>query len=67
MKTFGWILIVFAILNFLVFIVAASSGDAESAGGKIAAALMLGVLGAFLVHRGKQKEQEQQDRDEWNK
>ena len=67
MKTFGWILIVFAILNFLVFIVAASSGDAESASGKIVAALMLGVLGAFLVHRGKQKEQEQQEKDEWNK
>ena len=63
MKTFGWVLIVFAILNFLVFIVAASSGDAEAAGGKIGAALLLGVL----VHRGKQKEQEQQDRDEWNK
>lgn len=67
MKTFGWVLIVFAILNFLVFIVAASSGDAEAAGGKIGAALLLGVLGAYLVHRGKQKEQEQQDRDEWNK
>ncbi|MBQ2187454.1 MAG: hypothetical protein II401_02680 [Bacteroidales bacterium] len=67
MKTFGWVLIVFAILNFIVFLVAASSGSTDAAGGQIGAALLLGVLGAFLVHRGKQKEQEQKDREEWNK
>lgn len=67
MKTAGWILIVFAILNFIVFLIAASSGTADAAGGKIGSALVLGVLGAFLVHRGKQKEQEQKDREEWNK
>ena len=28
---------------------------------------MLGVLGAYLVHRGKQKEQEEKNREKWNK
>ena len=67
MKTAGWIFIVFAILNFVVFLAAISTGNAEAAGRKIGGALMCGVLGAYLVHRGKQKEQEQKDRDEWNK
>lgn len=66
MKTAGWIFVVFAILNFIVFIIAAAGGQAEAAGTKIGGAIMLGVLGAFLIHRGKQKEQEEKDREKWN-
>ena len=67
MKAFGWVLIVFAILNFFAFIAALSLDNADAAGSKIGGALICGVLGAYLVHRGKQKEQEQIDREEWNK
>lgn len=67
MKVFGWILIVLAAFNFIVFIGALSIGRAEDASTQISAALMFGVLGAYLVHRAKQKKQEQIDRDEWNK
>lgn len=67
MKTLGWIFIVFAILNFIVFLAAIYMGNADAAGMKIGGALINGVLGAYLVHRGRQKDQEQKDRDEWNK
>ena len=53
MKVAGWIFVVFAILNFIVFITAMAMGEAEAAGSKIGGAIMLGV------HRGKQKEQEE--------
>ena len=67
MKVAGWIFVVFAILNFIVFIAAMAMGEAEAAGSKIGGAIMLGVLGAYLVHRGKQKEQEGKNREKWNK
>ncbi len=67
MKVAGWIFVVFAILNFIVFIAAMAMGEAEAAGSKIGGAIMLGVLGAYLVHRGKQKEQEEKNREKWNK
>lgn len=66
MKTAGWIFIVFAILNFVVFVIASAAGESEAAGTKIGAAIMLGVLGAYLIHRGNQKEQEQKEKDNWN-
>lgn len=67
MKVAGWIFIAFAILNFIAFIAAMAIGEAEAAGRKMGGAIMLGVLGAYLVHRGKQKEQEEKDREKWNK
>lgn len=66
MKTAGWIFIVFAVLNLIAFIAAIGIGTSEMAGSKIGAAIMLGVLGGFLLHRGKQKEQEEKDRKKWN-
>lgn len=67
MKVAGWIFIAFAILNFIAFIAAMAIGEAEAAGRKIGGAIMLGVLGAYLVHRGRQKEKEEKDIENWNK
>lgn len=67
MKVAGWIFIAFAVLNFAAFIAASASGASDAAGSKIGGAIMLGVLGAYLLHRGKQKEQEDKDREKWNK
>ena len=67
MKVAGWVFIAFAILNFIAFIAAMAAGASDAAGMKISGAIMLGVLGAYLVHRGKQKEQEEKDREKWNK
>lgn len=66
MKVAGWIFIAFAILNFIAFVAAMAAGATEAAGTKIGGAIMLGVLGAFLIHRGKQKEQEEKDKERWN-
>ena len=66
MKIAGWIFIVIAILNFIVFILAVSSGASEAAGSKLGSVILFGVLGAFFLFRGKQKEQEKKDKDAWN-
>lgn len=67
MKVAGWIFIAFAILNFIAFIAAMAIGEAEAAGRKMGEAIMLGVLGAYLVHKGKQKEKEEKEIDDWNR
>ena len=66
MKIAGWIFIVIAILNFIVFILAVSSGASDAAGSKLGSVILFGVLGAFFLFRGKQKEQEKKDKDAWN-
>ena len=62
MKTWGIILIVFGSLSLLGAILETASGRSASGGG-----LAFIVLGIYLIHRGKQKEQEKSDRDKWSK
>lgn len=66
MKTFGWIFLVIGILNFILFVIGASQGEPR-AGQSLNAALLFGVLGAFMISRGKKKEQEEKEKREWSK
>ncbi|MBR3725781.1 MAG: hypothetical protein IKN11_10395 [Bacteroidales bacterium] len=61
MKTWGIILIVLGSLNVLRDILAAANGENINGAG-----LAFIVLGAYLLHRGKQKEQEKSDHDKWS-
>lgn len=61
MKIWGIILIVLGSLNVLRDILAAANGVNINGAG-----LAFIVLGAYLIHRGKQKEQEKTDRDNWS-
>lgn len=56
MKKAGWFLIVFGSLSFLGCL----RGGLNPSG-----PLFWIGLGAYLVHRGKQKEQEEIDKEEW--
>lgn len=52
MKIAGWVLLALAILLLVC--------------GGIAEALTFGVLGAYLLHRAKQKQKEKQEKDKWD-
>lgn len=67
MKVLGYVFIGFAVLNFLVAIVAAGGGDGQMAGQKIGGVLMMGVLGAFCLSRAKKKDEEEKEREKWRK
>lgn len=56
MKLFGWICIVIGAFSFL--------GAAIKGHNVTGPTFWLG-LGIFLVHRAKQKEQEQKDKNDW--
>lgn len=57
MKTAGWIILAFGILSIFGSII----------GGRSAAGpFFWTALGAFLLHRGYQKEKEKKDKDEWS-
>ena len=62
MKVWGWILLVLGVLNIIISLIAAANG--ASAGG---AGLAFCVLGGYLLHRAKQKEEEKNEHDDWNK
>lgn len=55
MKIFGIVLLVFAALNFIVAIVAASNGAADAAGQKMSAMLLLALIGALLLYFSNRK------------
>lgn len=57
MKTWGWVLSVFGALSLLGAMIGGSS--------PIGPLFWLG-LGIYLIHRGKQKERDKKDMDEWN-
>lgn len=59
MKIAGIILIVFGSLSLLGFLFNPTGG--ASAGG-----LLFIVLGAYLVHRAKQKKKEKQEKQNWS-
>jgi putative Mn2+ efflux pump MntP len=71
MKVFGWICIIFAIGNFIAFLMGIAEGYEDVPGNKLGSAIMLGTLGAFLLYRANQKkneeEKENKELDEWNK
>lgn len=56
MKIFGIVLLVFAALNFIVAILAASNGAADAAGQKMSAGFLLSIIGGLLFYFGKQKD-----------
>lgn len=56
MKIFGIVLLVFAALNFIVAILAASNGAADAAGQKMSAGFLLSIIGGLLFYLGKQKD-----------
>lgn len=60
MRTWGNVLIVFGSLSLLGALLAAANGAAGSAGG-----IVFIVLGAYMVHRAKQKEQEKNQQNNW--
>ena len=66
MRTWGWIFLVIGILNFIIFLIAAAT-DPEMAGSPLSSAVMFCFLGAFLISRANKKEQEEKERNEWNK
>ncbi len=61
MRTWGIVLIVFGSLSLLGALLAAANGAAGSAGG-----IVFIVLGVYLVHRAKQKEEEKNQHDNWS-
>jgi hypothetical protein len=68
MKIFGWVLVVFAILNFFAFIVGAAQDiSSDMVGRHLGISFSFGVLGAYLIHRGNQKEKEKEEdkNDDW--
>ena len=68
MKAAGIIFLIFAGLNFIAFIAATVSGvGSDIVTRELSAVFMLGALGGFLLYRAKQKEQEKDNKDKWDK
>lgn len=65
MKILGWFLLIISILNFVAVLVAAANGEAEYAARSFGGFVTLGLLGVYLLHRAKQKESEQTEREKW--
>ena len=60
MKVLGWALVVFSSFGLFVSI---SNGLLEMVG----TAILWLAVGAYLIHRSKQKEKEKEDLESWNK
>ncbi|MBE6200184.1 MAG: hypothetical protein E7138_07815 [Rikenellaceae bacterium] len=56
MKTWGWILLIIGIV----------AGIGAIAGGSSPAPFFWAILGGYLLHRAKTKEQEEKDKEKWN-
>lgn len=65
MKSAGIVFIIFAGLNFITSMVALGSGNTEAALMKFNGFLMLGVLGAYLIHRANQKKEDDENKRKW--
>lgn len=66
MKTIGWIFLGLGIINFIMFLIGVSQGEPRATT-SLSGAIMLGVLGAFLISRANKKEQEEKDKENWRK
>ncbi len=68
MRAAGIIFLVFAGLNLIVLIAALVGGaGGDIVAKQLGAVLMFSALGGFFLHRAKQKKQEQEDKEKWNK
>lgn len=61
MRKVGIVLLVFAIGNLLVAIIASANGETYAAGSKFSAALLLGTIGGLLYYFGGKKEASNQE------
>ena len=66
MKTIGWIFLGLGIINFIMFLIGVSQGEPRVTT-SLSGAIMLGVLGAFLISHANKKEQEEKDKENWRK
>lgn len=66
MRVFGWICVVLGALNLLIGI-GISGSYPEQAGSKLGGGVMILVLGIFLLYRANKKEEEQKDKEKWEK
>lgn len=68
MKVGGIILLALGALNFVVALAAmGSEASSDLVGQKLGSAVMLCVIGMFLLYLAKKKVDEKNERDEWNK
>ena len=68
MKVVGIIFLILGIFCLIIVIGAAANGyNAEAVTSSLSSALMLGVLGAYLIHRANQKKQEKEEKEKWEK
>lgn len=66
MKVLGWVFLVIGIGNLVLALIGLSIGEPQAAT-NLRAVFLFGVLGAFFIHRGNKKEQEEKEKKEWNK
>lgn len=67
MRGWGIFFMVFAVANFIMFIISPFCGNEEMTGKYFSATLMLGILGVYLIHCAKRRKNENEERDKWNK
>lgn len=65
MKTGGIILLVIGILNLLIAFMALANNATEAFASKLGGAGMFIVLGAFLIYRAKKRQEEENDKKNW--
>ncbi|MBR5642892.1 MAG: hypothetical protein IKW77_01750 [Salinivirgaceae bacterium] len=66
MKVLGWVFVVIGIGNLVLALIGLSIGEPQAAT-NLRAVFLFGVLGAFMISRGKKKEQEEKEKKDWNK
>ena len=65
MKTIGIVLVVFAVLDFVVFCMAVSAGENEYGVRMLGAACMMGALGGYLIAVANKKKRKEEDKRNW--
>lgn len=65
MKTAGIILLCFGGLNLLAAFIGLATGNPDGFAASISPAVLLGGIGAYLLHRTNQKKHDDQQRQQW--
>ena len=65
MKVGGWIILIWGIIAFMAGIAAAANGAAAGSS-YLGGGIGFCVIGAYLIHRAKQKEEEKNEHDNWS-
>ena len=66
MKIAGWIFVIFAILNFIAFIIGIANGaPGEWIASRIAFAIVVGAIGGVMIYKGNHKNEDNAD-DGWS-